>query len=123
MAAMGGFDQVHSTLTYHTVFQTLGGAFSTSAGQAAFLNRILATLPRTAPGVNPKSLLAIGASEIYKAFPPDVLPGVLEAYMTGIKAAFAVAVAFSGVAFLWTLAMPLRKLPGHGAGGAPPTMG
>ena len=94
-----------------------------SAGQAAFFNQILATLPRTAPEVSPKLLLSIGASEINKAFSPEVLPGVLEAYMTGIKAAFAVAVAFSGVAFLCTLAMPLRKLPGHGADEPPQKMG
>lgn len=114
---------VHSLLTHHAVFQTVGGAYSTSAGQAAFVNQLLATLPRTAPTVNPRMLFATGASEIQRAFPPEVLPGVLQAYMTGIKAAFAVAVAFSGMAFLCTLAMPRSKLPGHRAGGSPPVMG
>jgi hypothetical protein len=46
-------------------------------------------------------------------FPLDVLPGVLEAYMAGLKAAFAVAVAFSGAAFLCSLAIPMKKLPSH----------
>ena len=102
-----------SQLTCSTVFQTIGGAFSTSAGQSAFVNRLLATLPKTAPGVNPVLVIITGASELHNVFPPDVLPGVLEAYMVGLKAAFAVAVAFSGVAFLCTLAIPMKKLPSH----------
>ena len=98
------------------VWQTLGGAFSTSAGQAAFVNRLLATLPKTAPGVNPGLVLLTGASELHNVFPPDVLPGVLVAYMTGIKAAFAVAIAFSGTAFLCSLVIPWSKLPTHQQG-------
>lgn len=54
-----------------------------------------------------------GASELHNVFPPDVLAGVLEAYMDGLKAAFAVSLAFCGIAFLCTLAIPLRKLPTH----------
>jgi MFS transporter, DHA2 family, glioxin efflux transporter len=104
---------VGSNQTRFAVFQTLGGAFSTSAGQAAFANRLLATLPKTAPGVAPGLVLLTGASELNDVFPADALPGILEAYMTGLKAAFAVAVAFSGAAFLCSLAVPMRKLPSH----------
>jgi len=100
-------------------FQTVGGAFSTSAGQAAFLNRLLATLPKLAPGVDPSLVLHTGASDLHSVFPPDVLPGVLGAYMVGIKAAFAVAIGFAGIAFLSTFAVPMRKLPSHASGGAP----
>ena len=46
-------------------------------------------------------------------FGPDVLPGVLVAYMTGLKATFAVALSFCGVAFLCSLAIPMQKLPSH----------
>ena len=59
-------------------------------------------------------MLKAGAFELQNVFPPEVLPGVLRAYMVGIKAAFAVAVAFCGMAFLSTLAMPIQKLPGTG---------
>ncbi|KIW96646.1 uncharacterized protein Z519_02037 [Cladophialophora bantiana CBS 173.52] len=104
-------------------FQTVGGAFSTSAGQSAFVNRLLATLPKTAPGVNPRLVLLTGASELHNLFSPDVLPGVLKAYMVGLKAAFAVAVAFSGVAFLCSLAIPMEKLPSHAPDKAPMVMG
>lgn len=104
------------------VFQTLGGAFSTSAAQSAFVNRLLTTLPKTAPGVNPGQVLITGASDLQTVFPPDVLPGVLRAYMVGIKAAFIVAIAFCGTACLCTLAVPMKKLPTHTKDDAP-TMG
>ncbi|RMZ86472.1 hypothetical protein DV736_g6302, partial [Chaetothyriales sp. CBS 134916] len=104
-------------------FQTVGGAFSTSVGQSAFVNRLLATLPNTAPGVNPGLVLSTGASELHNVFLPDVLPGVLKAYMVGLKAAFAVAVAFSGVAFLCSLAIPMEKLPSHAPDKASMVMG
>lgn len=105
------------------VFQTIGGAFSTSSGQAAFVNRLLATLPKTAPSVNPSLVLLTGASELHNVFPPDVLPGVLEAYMVGIRAAFAVAVAFSGAAILSSLVTPWKKLPTHAPADGPIMMG
>ncbi|KAI1612823.1 putative efflux pump antibiotic resistance protein [Exophiala viscosa] len=94
-------------------FQTVGGAFSTSVGQAAFVNRLLATLPKTAPGVQPALVLLTGATDLHNVFAPDVLPGVLQAYMVGLKAAFAVALAFCGVAFVCSLAIPMSKLPSH----------
>ncbi|PNH36828.1 hypothetical protein VD0002_g10286, partial [Verticillium dahliae] len=94
-------------------YQTIGGAFSTSAGQAGFVNQLLKELPKTAPSVNPQQVIETGASELHNVFPPDVLPGILEAYMVGIKAAFAVALAFSGVAFLFSLFVPAKKLPSH----------
>ncbi|ORY58559.1 uncharacterized protein BCR38DRAFT_527572 [Pseudomassariella vexata] len=112
-----------STVTANLLsFQTVGGAFSISSGQAAFINRLLATLPKTAPDVNPALVLATGASELHNVFPPDVLPGVLEAYMIGIKAAFSVVVAFAGTAFLLTFAIPMKKLPSHATGEAPIAM-
>lgn len=96
-----------------TVFQTIGGAFSTSAGQAVFMNRLLATLPKTVPGVSSTLILQTGASDLHNAVPAEMLPGVIQAYMVGIKAAFAVGLAFCAMAFLSSLAIPTRKLPSH----------
>jgi hypothetical protein len=106
-------------LTIALVFQTIGGAFSTSSGQAAFVNRLLHELPRTAPRVNPGLVILTGASELHNVFPPDVLPGVLQAYMAGIKAAFAVGVGFSGAAFISAWFIPWGKLPTHLPGKTP----
>ena len=101
------------------VFQTVGGAFSTSAGQAAFVNRLLVRLPETAPSVAPSLVILTGASELRNVFSPDVLPGVIDAYMVGLKAAFAVAIAFCGIAFLFSLLVPTKKLPTDESGDAP----
>jgi MFS transporter, DHA2 family, glioxin efflux transporter len=60
---------------------------------------------------------------MHRVFPPDVLPGVLKAYMAGLKAAFAVAVSFCGVAFLASWAIPMGKLPSHMANDGPMAMG
>ena len=73
--------------------------------------------------MNPSLVLLTGASELHNVFPPDVLPGVLEAYMVGLKAAFVVSVAFSGLAFLCSFAIPMKKLPTHVPGEAPMAMG
>ncbi|GAM35599.1 hypothetical protein TCE0_017r04052 [Talaromyces pinophilus] len=84
-------------------FQTLGGAFGISAGQAAFVNRIIASAPIMAPRVNPTALLATGVTELRLVFPGDQITGVLLAYMEGIRAAFAVGIAMAGMAFLISL--------------------
>ncbi|KAK4229590.1 major facilitator superfamily domain-containing protein [Podospora fimiseda] len=94
-------------------YQTVGGAFSTSAGQAAFVNQLLKELPKTASSVDPHLVLGTGASELRNVFSSEVLPGVVEAYMVGIKGAFAVALAFAGVAFLFSLMVPAKRLETH----------
>ncbi|KAL5116714.1 hypothetical protein ACEQ8H_005326 [Pleosporales sp. CAS-2024a] len=128
LAIMHGLSIVQANVTAEDIsavtanllfFQTVGGAFSTSSGQSAFVNRLLHELPRTAPTVNPGLVILTGASELHKVFGPDVLPGVLQAYMVGIKAAFAVAIGFSGTAFLAAWLIPWSKLPTHLPGEGP----
>ncbi|GAB1208676.1 hypothetical protein APSETT445_007427 [Aspergillus pseudonomiae] len=79
-------------------FQTVGGAFMQSGAQAAFANRLLIELPRTAPDVDPSAVVAAGATEL-KSFGSS-LDGIRLAYMDGIKVTFAFACASVGVAFL-----------------------
>ncbi len=104
-------DDVAAVTSNLLVFQTVGGAFSTSIGQAAFVNRLLAVLPVTAPGVEPGLVLTTGASALRTVFAADVLPGVLDAYSQAIKAAFAVGIGFCGVGFLFSFAIPMQRLP------------
>ncbi|KAF2823617.1 putative efflux pump antibiotic resistance protein [Ophiobolus disseminans] len=108
-----GAEDISAVTANLLFFQTVGGAFSTSSGQAAFVNRLLHELPKTAPTVIPGLVLLTGASELHNVFPPDVLPGVLQAYMSGIKAAFAVAIGFAGTAFIAAWFVPWKKLPTH----------
>lgn len=65
-----------------------------------------------APEVNPQLVIATGASELRSTFTSDVLPGVVQAYMDGLKAVFAVGVGLVGVAFLASFLVPWKRLFG-----------
>lgn len=81
-------------------FQTVGGAFMVSAAQAAFVNVLIKFLPRSAPGLNPLAVVSTGATELRRVFPADQVPGILVAYMRGLKISFAISLASTGVAFI-----------------------
>ncbi|KAH8586190.1 major facilitator superfamily domain-containing protein [Bisporella sp. PMI_857] len=91
-------------------FQMLGGAFLLSASQSAFNNRMIATLASTAPGVDPAIVLVTGATQIRTAFTSAQVPGVVAAYMAGLKVVFAISVGASGFAALFSLCGSWKKL-------------
>ena len=81
-------------------FQTVGGAFMVSAAQSAFVNVLIRHLLHSAPGLDPAIVVATGATDLREAFPADIVPGVLETYMRGLKIAFAIGLASTGTAFI-----------------------
>jgi hypothetical protein len=83
-----------------SVFQMIGGSFTLSAAQAAFNNRMLSTLASTAPGVDPATVLVTGATQIRSVFTSSQVPGIVAAYMAGLKLVFAITIATFGCAFL-----------------------
>lgn len=89
--------EISSVTAVTLFFQTIGGAFFVSAGQTAFSNRLLARAPVLVPGVSPALVLATGATELRAVFSPEQLPGIVHAYMDGVKLTFALAIAFAGV--------------------------
>lgn len=91
-------------------FQTIGGAFVVSAAQAAFVNVLLKVLPYSAPGVDPATVVSTGATDLRKVFSADQVPGILMAYMRGLKIAFAIGVAAGGVAFIIILFQRWNRL-------------
>jgi MFS transporter, DHA2 family, glioxin efflux transporter len=97
-------------------FQTIGGSFFVSAGQTAFENKLVAVLPKTAPNVNPHMVVATGATELRKVFEAADIPGILEAYMQGLKVTFALCIALAGISTVIAFASEWRRLHGHGAG-------
>lgn len=90
-------------------FQILGGAFSVSAAQSAFVSVMVANLPAD---VNALVVVATGASDLRSVFPADQVPGIVLAYMEGIKVSFAVATAMAGLAFVFSLVCPMKRLRG-----------
>lgn len=81
-------------------FQTIGGAFIISAAQAAFVNVLVKVIPRSAPGLNALAVVNTGATDLRRVFPADQVPGILVAYMRGLKISFAISLASAGMAFV-----------------------
>lgn len=99
--------------------QTIGGAFFVSAGQSAFTNVMLQRLPTHAPNVDVSKLLITGITELRDVFPAEDIPGIVDSYMGGLKVAYAVAIAATGISVIISLASKWRNLKGKVvAGGA-----
>ncbi|KAG0652816.1 MFS gliotoxin efflux transporter gliA [Hyphodiscus hymeniophilus] len=99
--------------------QTIGGAFFVTAGEVAFSNTLLRKLPLMAPLVDPQSVAATGVTELRKTFPAATIPGIISAYMSGLKVAYAIAIAAGGLSVLLSFASKWRNLKGKvGAGAA-----
>ena len=92
--------------------QTLGGAFFVSAGQSALANVVLKKLPIYVPSVNPVEVFAVGATELKNVFSAAELVGIKHAYMDGLHAAWAIAIASAGVALVVSLFSKWRNLKG-----------
>lgn len=95
--AFVSMSEISSITAITLFFQTIGGAFFVAAGQTAFTNRLLARVPVTAPAVKPSLVVATGATQLRSVFSEADLPGVLVAYMDGLKISFALAIALAGI--------------------------
>lgn len=98
----------------------LGGAFSISSAQCAFVNVLLSKLPTYAPGINPLLVVNTGATELRSVFDSEQLAGIVSAYMEGIKASFAVGIGMVGVAFVMSLLCPWKRLSAGAVGDSMP---
>ena len=108
--ALSSYEDLASTNAVLLFFQSMGGAFFVSASEAAFENKLLRELPRLVPDVNPGQVLAVGATGLREAFTPQQLPGILTAYMDGLKVSFALCIALAGISALISFAMPWTNL-------------
>lgn len=86
-------------------FQIMGGSLLVSAGQAIFANTLVHQLVSQAPGVSATTVIGTGATRLRSTFSATQVPGILSAYMSGLKAAYALAVALVGVSVIFA-AMP-----------------
>ena len=98
--------------------QTIGGAFFVSAGQAALSNILISHIKTYDPTVNPQLLLATGATQLRDVFSAEQMVGILEAYMDGLHAAFAIGITLAGLATFISLASEWRNLKAANVAGA-----
>jgi MFS family permease len=74
-------------------FQHVGGSLAVPAAESIFNNLLYKSLPQYAPGVDARTIATLGASDFRQYVTPEQLPGVLQAYMHGLKGVFALATA------------------------------
>jgi ABC-type proline/glycine betaine transport system permease subunit len=68
--------------------------------QCAFNNQVIAQLLKNLPEINPAMVLGVGATQIREQFTEAQVPIVLDAYMVGLKAVFAITTAAYGISTL-----------------------
>lgn len=76
------------------------------------------TAATTVPTVNGATLLGTGATDIRTAFSADQVPGILLAYLAGLRVVWAITISLAGVSFLVTAGASWKRLHGVPAGGA-----
>ncbi|EON98258.1 putative efflux pump antibiotic resistance protein [Phaeoacremonium minimum UCRPA7] len=99
-------------------FQVLGGSFGITASQSGFNNQLIRTAATTAPTVSAAALLGTGATDIHTAFSANQIPGIVLAYLAGLRVVWAITISLAGVSLLVTAAVSWKRLHGVTAGGA-----
>lgn len=71
-----------------------------SVAQSIFANRLVKAVTQSLPELDPRIVLATGATELRKVFPPSQLPAVLDSYMVGLRDVFIFLTVLAGVPFI-----------------------
>ncbi|KAK0609497.1 major facilitator superfamily-domain-containing protein [Immersiella caudata] len=90
-------EDISSVTAMVLFFQCVGPTAFVTAAQTAFVNKLTQTLQLTAPDLDPLQVVHTGATAIRDVFPAEQVAGVIDAYMVGIRVAFAIAVAGAGL--------------------------
>lgn len=80
-------------------FNSLGGAISISIAQNIFSNTLLLEIPKHTEGVDPRVVMAAGATHVRDVVEEGQLGGVLFAYNAAVTSAYILAIACGGLAF------------------------
>ncbi|KAH7312554.1 major facilitator superfamily domain-containing protein [Stachybotrys elegans] len=79
---------------------TVGGAFFMSVAQATFNNVLIQNLASRLPQVSAGAILSTGATQIRDVFAESQIPIVIDGYVEGLQAVFAITLAICGAATL-----------------------
>lgn len=88
-----GLPELISTVTFN-----VGSALALATAQSLLDNSLLTHLPSLAPAVDPQAVIQAGATEIRSTFAAEAVPGIVEAYLKGLRAIYIMVIAFTGVA-------------------------
>jgi predicted MFS family arabinose efflux permease len=93
-------------------FQSLGGALFVSAGQTVFTNRLTAGIEKHVPDLDPKTVLAAGATEFRELFAEKFWDGLINAYNGALNEAFYVSAATASAAILGAVLVSWKSVKG-----------
>ena len=96
-ATMADLSSVSSVILF---FQATTGALWISVAQALFSSKLVKQVAATVHGVDPKLVVTSGATNIRKVFTAEQVPGILRAYLAGLKDAYILAISLGGVAVI-----------------------
>ncbi|GES65959.1 MFS toxin efflux pump [Aspergillus terreus] len=98
-------------------FQTLGGALFIAVAQSVFQNGLIEGIVEYAPKVNPADIVKAGATEmrevLIRLHLEDQLSGVIDAYLSGLKDTYRVALALFLVSFVASCFFEWRSVKGQ----------
>ncbi|OAL38890.1 hypothetical protein AYO20_01641 [Fonsecaea nubica] len=92
-------------------WQYLGGAIFLAVAETIFTNSLRSSLRTYVPGINPESVIDVGAAAVRSSVPHSQLEGVLRAYNHALVSTFYLAVGASSAAFLTSFGMGFQRLP------------
>ncbi|KAJ6615514.1 major facilitator superfamily domain-containing protein [Mycena sp. CBHHK59/15] len=92
--------------------QTLGGALFVSVAQNIFTNKLASGLVSQVPGLDPRSVLSAGATNLKVAINPKYLPAVLEVYNQALVSTFLIAIAMVCFSIFGALTIEWKNIKG-----------
>ena len=85
------------------------------------MNRMLSHVASSLPSIDPQAVVTTGATQIRQSFAAGEVPGVVRAYMAGVKVTFALALGLAGMTCLLGLCAPWGRLNRKALGGSADT--
>ena len=80
------------------------------AAQSILGNVLISQLQETAPSIDPASVIRVGASEVASHFPADLVPIIVDAYLSGLKKGYLMLIALAGAATITAFLYKWEKL-------------
>ena len=93
-------------------FNSLGGAISISIAQNIFSNGLSTNLPKYAPEVSAEGVINAGATHLREYVKPELLAGVLKAYMVALGQAYVIPIAVGGIATICACFVEWKSVKG-----------
>lgn len=94
--------------------QTLGGAIFISVGENIFENHLLQGLRAVVPQLDPKIVLATGATDLRSVVKRELIGAVIEVYNDSLVRAFKLATALACLTAVGSLGMEWRSVKKRG---------